>query len=265
MIGVAKAMKYLRFPLVCAIAAAALSQTPPPSGAAPPQTAPAQTAPTQVAPAPAAPAIPSQQAQPIAANAPEMTTKEAPAIFKTRVDMVSVPVVVRDPKGKIAGNLTKENFAVFDRGKPQEIVRFSVEKAGDLAAKAAETADAPPLEGGDKMPDIPERFLAYLFDDTHLAFGDLTRARNAAAHQIEKMAKTDRAAIYTTSGQNQLEFTDDVDKLQDTLASLRPRGMAVTSLTDCVQISYYLADLIINKNDPMALSAVSNEEIACLG
>ncbi len=192
-----------------------------------------------------------------------MTTKEAPAIFKTRVDMVSVPVVVRDSKGKVLGSLTKDNFQVFDRGKPQEIIRFSVEKAGDLTAKAAKTLDAPPIEGP-PMPDIPERFLAYLFDDMHLQPGDLIRAREAATQQMGKMAKTDRAAIYTTSGQNQLEFTDDVDKLQSTLLLLRNRSISANSnIRQCPDISYYMADMMINKNDPQSLTLATQEVVAC--
>src|SRR5580704_11699103 len=78
---------------------------------------------------------------PIDKNAPEMTTSESPALFQTRINLVSVPVVVRDSKGHAIGTLTKDNFQVFDKGKAQEIVRFAVEKSGDLAAKAAKTVD----------------------------------------------------------------------------------------------------------------------------
>jgi hypothetical protein len=88
--------------------------------------------------------------------------------------MVSVPVVVRDNRGHSIGAYTKENFQVFDRGKPQEILRFVVEKAGDQAAKAARTVDTLPVEGDAaqaKQPDVPERFVAYLFDDMHLRLG----------------------------------------------------------------------------------------------
>jgi hypothetical protein len=76
--------------------------------------------------------------------------------------MVSVPVVVRDSKGHVVGTLTKENFQVFDKGKPQEILRFAVEKSGEQAATAAKTVDAMPTEGEPAgTPDSPERFLVY--------------------------------------------------------------------------------------------------------
>jgi len=84
--------------IVWLTAAGALSQTPPQSGGAPTPPVPA-TAPS-----------PAQTTPPIDKNAPEITQKDAPAVFKTRVDMVSVPVVVRDTKGHVVGTLTKENF-----------------------------------------------------------------------------------------------------------------------------------------------------------
>ena len=78
--------------------------------------------------------------------------------------------------------------------------------------------------------DIPERFVAYLFDDIHLNFGDLVRVRDSASRHMETTLKpTDRAAIFTTSGQVGLEFTDDRDKLKETLRRLQPRPIAGSS------------------------------------
>ena len=231
---------------MCLTAAAALSQTPPAPTTAP---APAQTAP------------------PIDKNAPEISTKEAPALFQTRVNLVSVPVVVRDSKGHAIGTYTKENFQVFDKGKPQEIVRFALEKAGDLVAKAAKTVDAIPIEGEPAADiDIPERFIAFLFDDIHLPVGDLARARIAAGRQLAKLAKTDRAAIHTTSGQNQVDFTDDIDKLQADLLLLRNRSMSnMGGQPQCPDISAYMADRMVNFNDTPAINLAVQEVQMCVG
>src|SRR5215471_15499121 len=59
----------------------------------------------------------------------EVSQKDEPALFKSRVNLVQVPVVVRDRAGKAIGSLTKEDFQLFDKGKPQFIARFSMEKA----------------------------------------------------------------------------------------------------------------------------------------
>ena len=56
---------------------------------------------------------------------------------------------------------------------------------------------------------MPERFVAYLFDDVHLAPGDLPRIRDAALRHIAELKPTDRAAIFTMSGTPMLDFTDD--------------------------------------------------------
>jgi VWFA-related protein len=218
---------------------------------------------TPVPPAASPATAPAQP--PVDKNAQEMTTKEDPALFKARVNLVLVPVVVRDSKGRTLGTYTKENFQLFDKGKPQEITKFSVEKSGDKAAKAAQTVDTiPPGDEGVAPPDIPERFIAYLFDDVHLQFGDLVRARDAASRQMAGLKTTERAAIYTTSGQNQVDFTSDIDKLHQALLQLRSRSITDPGgIPQCPDISYYMADMIVNKNDTIALSAAASEVGNC--
>ncbi|MGA2267727.1 MAG: VWA domain-containing protein [Bryobacteraceae bacterium] len=209
----------------------------------------------------AAPASPPQ-------NPAETTTREEPATFKARVNLVLVPVVVRDRQGRAVGSLKQEDFQLFDKGKPQVISKFSIEKS---AGRAAIAAPASAANAAGKSPeqavplDMPERFVAYLFDDVHLVFGDLARVRDAAGrHMTASLQPTDRAAVYSTSGQTMLEFTDDRDKLQETLLRLQPRPIARSMVMECPDVSYYLADMIQNKNDPMALQAATLETMACM-
>jgi hypothetical protein len=92
---------------------------------------------------PQAPAAPAQTAAPVDKNQPELATKEAPAVFKAREwTWCRYRSWCAIPRATSLDTLTKENFQVFDNGKPQEIIRFSLEKTGDLAAKAAKTVDA---------------------------------------------------------------------------------------------------------------------------
>src|SRR5437763_14568738 len=64
---------------------------------------------------------------PADASTSEMTTRDSPATFRTKVNLVLVPVVVRDRVGHAVGTLQKEDFQLFDKGKPRIISRFSVE------------------------------------------------------------------------------------------------------------------------------------------
>lgn len=62
---------------------------------------------------------------------PEMASHESQPTFTSRSNLVLVRVVVRDKKGQPHGTLQKEDFQLFDKGKPQVISKFSVEKSGE--------------------------------------------------------------------------------------------------------------------------------------
>jgi VWFA-related protein len=183
----------------------------------------AQTVPTPPSPPP-------PQQAPVNPNAPEMNTREdTTASFKAHVNLVSVPVVARDLHGVAVGDLTKANFLLFDKGKPQEITRFSVEKVGSevpLEIHPAPGDPSSPAQETEHRVVVPERFVAYLFDDVHLAVNDLPRIRDAALRHIATLKPTDRAAIFTMSGNPTLDFTGDQDRLRDALSRLRPNIMA---------------------------------------
>ena len=112
---------------------------------------------------------------------------------------------------------------------------------------------------------MPQRFIGYLFDDIHVTAEDLIRVRAAAERHIESQLKlTDRAAIFTTSGQGTLDFTDDRDQLREAMARLVPRPVARCRGQECPDISYYQADQIVNKQDAQAVAAAVVELASCL-
>jgi hypothetical protein len=115
---------------------------------------------------------------------------------------------------------------------------------------------------------LADHFVAYLFDDIHVKTEDIMRARDAAARVIAtSMPPAERAAIYTTSGHIVQEFTDDKAKLQETLARLQPAPVAggIGHGMDCPDISYYMADRIVNLNDGQALQVALINYQACSG
>ena len=201
-------------------------------------------------------------------NVHEVSTKDAQATFVSKVNLVPVTVVVRDDKGRAIGNLTKEDFRLLDNGKPQFISKFSVENPSKPIALEKEIVDpdAPKAEGAAPTVAIATRFVAYLFDDVHAKWEDLARTRDAAARQIAtSLLATDRAAIYTTSGRTMLEFTGDQAELQDTLLRLQPHPLTggTASSLDCPVVSYYMADLLVNKEDAEAWQTTIAETYAC--
>jgi VWFA-related protein len=199
---------------------------------------------------------------------PEVASQDVQPTFTTRANLVLVRVVVRDKQGHANGTLQKDDFLLLDKGKPQFISKFSMEKTvgRKVGAPASEGPVEKPKENppGEPAPATPpDRYLAFVFDDLHLNFGDLARARKAAEqHLAESLPATTRAAIYTTSGHPQLDFTDDIAKLKDTLLRIQP-ALTMRGSTGCPNISYYQADLIQNKNDASALAAAAADALSC--
>jgi VWFA-related protein len=69
-----------------------------------------------------------------------MNSRDEPTTFKVNVRLVLVRVVARDAKGHAVGNLHKEDFQLFDKGKPQVISQFSVEQPGEHVALASKSS-----------------------------------------------------------------------------------------------------------------------------
>ena len=204
--------------------------------------------------------------QPTASNPPqEISSHDELTTFKVKVNLVLVRVVVRDSQGHAIGNLHQEDFELFDDRKPQVIKQFAVEQPGSHAATAQQTQEKPQEGVAAPTPPIaPEHYVAYVFDDVHIAFGDLARVRDAAIRHLETLTARDRAAIYTTSGQGNLDFTDDHAQLRQTLNRLTPRPIARTTGTfECPQMTFYLADLIVNKQDLTATNVATYDALHC--
>jgi len=200
----------------------------------------------------------------------EISQMESTATFKIRVNLVQVRVIVRDSSGKPIDNLTRQDFLLYDQGKLQTISNFSVETAQtrlQRAAAIAKTQEDASLTGdasGSKLPVLPERFVALVFDDTHLSLQDAGFARSQAGRFLDSTAATDRVGIYTTSGQNSLEFTADKAALHRAILGVVPRPLSPQAAgAECPDVTHYMADQIENKHDPTAEAVAIEETIQC--
>ena len=159
-------------------------------------------------------------------------------------------MVVRDAKGQAVRNLTKDDFQLFDKGKRQKITKFSVEETGgETMAKPAASANPAGAQVA-KPTTVAENFIAYLFDDVHLKAEDLARVRDAASQNMDALPPNARAAIFTTSSVGALDFTADRAKLHAALLELRAHTPTASGPQACPAVSYYMADLILNKYNP---------------
>jgi VWFA-related protein len=185
-----------------------------------------QTTPSQQdsAPAPVNPAATSPGNTPAAQD-----TANDTATFKVDVNLVLVRVVVRDSQHHAVGNLGSEHFEIFADGKPQTIRYFAIDHAQTPAPpdrtngvdSGAELSGAEHRQIGN--PEILlQQFVTYLFGDVHLKFADLFNAKAAALRHLASLPPSDRVAIFSTSGFIMLDFTNDHDKVRESISKLQP-------------------------------------------
>jgi VWFA-related protein len=200
----------------------------------------------------------------------ELTTQDLQPTFKIQVErnLVVVRVVVRDSKGVAVGNLRKDDFRLFDNGKPQTISQFAIElpsaKIRTTLTSEKSEVDIEVQPETTPAPSTPQRYTGLYFDDVHLRFEDIARTRDAADHYLETAVQPgDRVGIFTSSGQHVLDFTDDHAQLHRALFQLRPRPLIWDTASRCPEITPYQAYLMVHQRDPFALDIANAEAYRC--
>jgi VWFA-related protein len=135
------------------------------------------------------------------------------ATFHTGTRLVEVEVVVRSTRGPVTG-LTKDDFTVFDQGKPQRIDVFR-------AGQASTTIPAAPLAPGavsnrvNQLGETLPSATVLLFDQLNTRFDLKAYESKQVLKLIRSLGPRDRVAIYALGKNLHVlqEFTDDPAKL----------------------------------------------------
>jgi VWFA-related protein len=134
--------------------------------------------------------------------------------IKVRVELVNVLTTVTDKKNRLVTDLTKDDFRIFEDGKPQEIRFFSRET------------------------DLPLR-IGILIDASNSIRERLHFEQEAAIDFLNAAVRPDKdlAFVVAFDVEPQLiqDYTDDIDKLSSAIQGIRAGG--VTSLFDAVFFS----------------------------
>jgi len=199
----------------------------------------------------------------------EISTRSTDTTIKVQVNLVQVRVVVKDASGKIVPDLKQEDFQVLDNGKKQKISAFNLEKeatpeqsgptaegkVAEIETRKAGEADAE--TGVPTVSVMPKRFVALVFDDSHMKAADAMAVRTATDKLFATLTPSDRVAIYSTGGDVHLDFTGDAPTLRKTLATIIPRPTRGEGEFKCPNISLFQADLIVNKHDRDAIATAA--------
>jgi VWFA-related protein len=154
------------------------------------------------------------------------------ATFRSAIDLVTVNVVVRDKNGNAVRGLTRDDFAVYEDGRPQVITTFNFEELdrapavpeaiptvlGSIGKAAPAPAPAAPAPAA-PVPVVDvhgRRLIVMLFDTSSMQPEEIARALDSARDYVEhRLSAADVVAITTLSTSLQVEqdFTDDKQAL----------------------------------------------------
>lgn len=164
---------------------------------------------------------------------------QPPVTFKVEVNYVEIDAVVTDPQGNFVRDLTKDDFLVFEQGKPQSI---SVASLVDIPV---EKFDPPLYKTRPIDPDVRSnkkdfdgRVFVIVLDDLNTSFTRTARVKVAARQFIERyLGANDVAAIVQTGGgkASAQEFTGSRDRLLravDTFMGQKERSPTFEKIDD---------------------------------
>ena len=154
--------------------------------------------------------------------------------FQVEVNYVDVDVVVTDEQGQFVTGLTRNDFAVFEDGKPQKIDTFSlveipVEKPDEIVVEGRTI----PADTRTNREPFDGRVYVIVLDDLDVSALRSTPVRDAARKFVrEHMAANDLGAVVYTSGRSDAaqEFTTDRELLIRAIDKFQGRRMRSLSL-----------------------------------
>ncbi len=158
----------------------------------------------------------------------------APVVLKAETREVLVEVTVTDSKGAPVTNLTKDDFALTDNGKPRVIEGISTNH--DYRAISALPGTLHLANGGSgpnsTAPAAIGHSSAIILDEVNTFFEDAAQARAYVHDLLQKVPPDERIALYAIVRRKGLvllqDYTTDRDLLRIAIAQYRPGNMLPT-------------------------------------
>jgi VWFA-related protein len=172
--------------------------------------------------------------------APPGLPQDAHATFSATTSVVNVNVSITDREGKPVMNLTKDDFLVYEDGKPQKLIGCDPQHLGGEVlpplnqpklierppADQPKTAPEPkPIERITDATARDHRLIAMLFDLSSMQPSEQFRAFDAAIRFLNsQMTSSDLVSIlvFGSSLKTVQEFTSDRESLISTIQKMRP-------------------------------------------
>ncbi len=143
-----------------------------------------------------------------------VTAQQTPAsqepVFRGRTDLVPVYVVAVDANDQPVHGLTKDNFTVTDRRKPQTIEVFDEVALEDTPSTPAFTLPAAlKRDVASNNADLADRLVVIVADDLHIYKDRTDRSKQLIRMLVDKLGPKTPMALLFTSGKHSIPVTED--------------------------------------------------------
>jgi VWFA-related protein len=152
---------------------------------------------------------------------------QQPEVIRSSTRLVQLSVIAQDSKGEPLTGLQKEDFAVLDEGKPQNIAFFSC-----LAPPPATPPAALPANIFTNRFDLkgedPGAVTVILFDSLNTAPQDQSFVRKEILRFLQTLKPQDHVAVYALTASLIVlhDFTHDVSALVNAVSRFTPKELA---------------------------------------
>lgn len=179
---------------------------------------------------------------------PEQAQSEVPRLVETvDVRVINVDVVVTDRKGNAVTGLTRDDFIIYENGRPQKVSNFYevVTRTDHPEEPQIRTEESPEL----RAPEQPEqlrRKIVIFIDNLSLAPFNRNRVFTAMKKFVnETMRPGDLAMVVTwnRSMKVRLPFTGDAKQIEQTLDAIAGESaLGIQQISDRRQIQSQIRD-----------------------
>lgn len=182
--------------------------------------------------------------------------------FQSTTRLVQVNVVVHNRKGDPVADLNKEDFALTEKGKPQQIAVFSVQSKRSLPATPIKL---PPHIFSNRFAErgsVPANVTVILLDSLNTQWSDQSYSRQQVIKFLQQVQPGDHIAIYQLGKSLKIlhDYTTDASELLAKMAKYRgdalpdlaasesgDGGFDLESVTGSyAESDFYMANRVVN-------------------
>ena len=120
---------------------------------------------------------------------------DAPPVFRSTTRLIQVNVVVHDKHGEPVADLKKEDFVLLEKGKPQQISFFAVDKQGAAGPAVELKPNVFSNVVKNQSSVLPPRLLPILLDGLNTSWADQANARGIQVQQSASASCSPRTVL----------------------------------------------------------------------